>query len=47
MLAGVAAVTASAKDHRVTVEFDAAKTNRAAIEKAIENAFSNALGTQI
>jgi len=38
MLNGVSAVTASAKDHRVTVDFDNAKTTRAAIEKAIENA---------
>jgi copper chaperone len=37
-LAGVSAVTASAKDHRVTVDFDAAKTTRAAIEQAIEKA---------
>ena len=38
MVGGVSAVTASHKDHRVTVDFDAAKTNRAAIEKAIETA---------
>ena len=38
MLNGVSAVTASASDHRVIVDFDSAKTTRAAIEKAIENA---------
>jgi copper chaperone CopZ len=37
-LPGISAVTASAKDHRVTVDFDAAKTTREAIEQAIENA---------
>ena len=38
MVGGVSAVTASHKDRRVTVDFDAATTNRAAIEKAIEKA---------
>ena len=38
MLNGVSAVTASAKEHRVTVDFDSAKTSRAAIEQAIESA---------
>ena len=38
MVGGVSAVTASHKEHRVTVDFDAATTNRAAIEKAIEKA---------
>ena len=38
MVGGVSAVTASHKDHRVTVDFDAATTNRAAIAKAIEKA---------
>jgi copper chaperone len=38
MIGGVSAVTASHSEHRVTVDFDAAKTTRAAIEQAIENA---------
>jgi copper chaperone len=38
MVGGVSAVTASHKDHRVTVEFDASKTTRAAIERAVQNA---------
>ena len=35
---GVSDVTASHAEHRVTVDYDAAKTNRAAIEQAIERA---------
>jgi copper chaperone CopZ len=38
MIAGVSAVTASHEDHRVTVDFDASRTNRAAIEKTIQTA---------
>jgi copper chaperone len=38
MIGGVSAVTASHSDRRVTVDFDASQTTRAAIEKAIENA---------
>ena len=38
MVNGVSTVTASHAEHRVTVDFDAAKTNRAAIAKAIETA---------
>ena len=37
-LDGVADVAASHKDNRVTVEYDAARTDRAAIARAIENA---------
>ena len=38
MVGGVSAVTASHKDHQVTVEFDASRTARAAIEQAIQDA---------
>jgi copper chaperone CopZ len=37
-LNGVAQVTASHQDNRVTVEYDATKADRATIARAIENA---------
>jgi copper chaperone len=38
MVAGVSGVTASHQDNRVTVEYDAAKTDRATIAHAIQAA---------
>ena len=37
MIDGVSSVTASHKDHRVTVDYDPGKTDRARIAQAIEN----------
>ena len=38
MIDGVSTVTASHQDHRVTVDYDPAKTDRARIAQAIETA---------
>ena len=38
MVDGVSSVTASHRDNRVTVEYDAARTDRTKIEHAIETA---------
>jgi copper chaperone len=44
MVGGVSAVTASHAEHRVTVDYDASKTNSAAIAKAIQAAGYEVVG---